>query len=111
MLQERLLIKHAVGGRTFIDTSIEPADYRLEQSEHGWKLVLHRNYDEIMAEICKWKDELNLFLFLREEGEPEKKIWFYVEQGAVSYDSEQQRLTIVGTSRIEYVPERFGEMG
>lgn len=109
-MTEKLLIKHAVGGRTFVDSSKEPADYRLELSEQGWKLILNREYDATIEEICRWKDELNLFLFQKEEGEPEKKIWFYVEQGAVSYDQEQQQLTIVGSSRIEYVPERFGDL-
>jgi len=106
-MKETLLVKHAVGGRTFIDTSRGNVEYRVERGETGWKFALYLPFDAAVEEVLKWKDELNVFLFHEWEGEPTKKTWFYVKDNPVEYDHASQCLTITAETCIEYVPDRF----
>lgn len=106
-MKETLLVKHAVGGRTFIDSSKQDVDYRVERGEAGWLFRLNVPFDAVVEEILQWKDELNVFLFHEAEGELTKKTWFYVKDNPVQYDPENGCLTIMAEAQIEYVPERF----
>jgi len=107
-MKETLLIKHAVGGRTFLDSHKQACEYRVEETKTGWKVQVKKTFDANIAEILKWKDELNLFLFQEEPGKPILKIWFYVHSGPVTYDHEAGELTVVADSRIAYIPDSFG---
>ncbi|MBY0051008.1 hypothetical protein P4U99_26140 [Brevibacillus agri] len=107
-MKETLLVKHAVGGRTFVDSSRQAVAYQVQQAGEGWKFVLSGVPVAVLEEILKWKDELNVFLFQEEAGQPVKKIWFYVKDGPVTYDAAAEQLTIAAESRIEYVPDKFG---
>jgi hypothetical protein len=112
MRKETLLIKHAVGGRTFIDTAKTPFPYKAEtvhamNGHKGGKFVVDNVPDELGREILAWKEELNVFLFRDYEDEPTHKIWFYVLNGPVEYDEAGRRLSIVAQSSIEYVPDHF----
>ncbi|MED4781505.1 hypothetical protein [Brevibacillus choshinensis] len=106
-MKETLLVKHAVGGRTLIDSSKLDVVYRVEKVEAGWLFSLNVPFDAVVEDILNWKDELNVFLFHESEGEPTKKTWFYVKDNPVKYDLEKHCLTIVAEAHIEYVPERF----
>lgn len=106
-MKETLLVKHAVGGRAFIDSSKQDVDYRVDKVETGWMFRLNVPFDAVVEDILNWKNELNVFLFHESEGEPTKKTWFYVKDNPVHYDHESQCLTIVAEAHIEYVPERF----
>ncbi len=107
-MKETLLVKHAVGGRTFIDTGKQFVEYHLEKVEEKWHFVIKIPFGPIVKEILTWKDELNVFLFHEFENQPTKKTWYYVKDGPVTYNEQQQELTIVAHSRIEYVPDEFG---
>jgi hypothetical protein len=110
--KETLLVKHAVGGRTFIDTAKNPHPYKAEtvqgmNGRQGGKFMVENVPDELGREIMQWKEELNVFLFRDYADEPTHKIWFYVLNGPVEYDAVNRRLSIVAQSSIEYVPDHF----
>ncbi|MCL6456870.1 MAG: hypothetical protein K6T85_02575 [Gorillibacterium sp.] len=104
---ETFHVKHAVGGRSFIDTSKQSFDYTVENVADRWLFTITTPLLPNIEELLKWKDELNVFLFREEPGEPIVKLWFYVKDGPVHYDAERQKLTIISQGQIEYVPERF----
>lgn len=106
MMKETLLVKHAVGGRTFIDSGKDGVSYQWDQAGEETRFVLSVPPERVQ-EIMKWKDELNVFLFQEQEGQPIQKIWFYVKDGPVAYDAASGQLTIVAESKIEYIPEQF----
>jgi hypothetical protein len=106
-MKETFLVKHAVGGRTFIDTGKTPLNYEVEPQGTGWKLTVDIGMDEQVQEILNWKDELNVFIFEEFEDQPTRKNWFYVNEGPVEYDAKLERLTIIAQSKIEYVPDAF----
>ncbi|ALS22933.1 MULTISPECIES: hypothetical protein [Paenibacillus] len=106
-MKETLLVKHAVGGRTFIDTGKQSVEYKLEQSGDNYKFTLSVPPDSNVEEILRWKSELNVFVFYESDDQPTKKVWFYVKDGPVAYDPQNKQLTIVAQSKIEYVPDLF----
>jgi hypothetical protein len=107
-VRETFLVKHAVGGRTFIDTDKSPLDYQVIEQGGGWKFTVKVPMDAVVSEILKWKQELNVFLFQEFDDRPTLKNWFYVKEGPVDYDSRHQQLTIVADSKISYIPDQFG---
>jgi hypothetical protein len=107
-MNEVLLVKHAVGGRTFIHTGNNPLDYSVTKKGEGWRFTIKTGLDENVQEILKWKKELNVFLFQDFDDQPTKKIWFYTK-GLVDYNEQAQELTIEAESKIEYVPDEFSK--
>ncbi|MCD1260501.1 hypothetical protein B5M42_017000 [Paenibacillus athensensis] len=107
-MNETLLIKHAVGGRTFIDTSARPLIYAVEAEGDGWRLAVQTPLTGDVEELLRWKDELNVFLFQTFADRPTLKIWFYVKDNGVAYDEAGGVLHIAASSRIDYVPDEFG---
>lgn len=105
-MKGRLLIKHAVGGRTFVDSAKTGTAFEAkERGDGGW------TFDAAVdaaaaAEIVRWREELNVFVF-EEDREPVVKHWFYAEPGSVSYDAASGRLKLEASSRIEYVPDTY----
>ncbi|MFC5452396.1 hypothetical protein [Paenibacillus aestuarii] len=106
-MREELVLKHAVGGRTFIQTGKKPLDYTITQEGSNWKISVHLTPEIDIQEILKWKQELNLFLFQEFEDQPTNKIWFYIKNGPVLYNEQIQLLTIVAESKIEYIPSNY----
>jgi len=109
-MKERLLVKHAVGGRTFIDTSAQPLAYAVEAEGDGtgWRIAVQTPVTEEVEELLRWQDELNVFLFQTFADRPTLKIWFYVKENGVAYDEADGVLRMAASSRIEYVPDEFG---
>jgi len=107
-MKEVLLVKHAVGGRTFIHTGNNPLQYSVSILGAGWRFTIKTDLDENVQEIIKWKKELNVFLFQEFEDQPTKKIWFYTK-GPVVYNEQTQELSIDAESKIEYVPDEFSK--
>jgi hypothetical protein len=107
-MNEVLLVKHAVGGRTFIHTGHNPLEYSVSNQGEGWRFIIKVGLDENVQEILKWKTELNVFLFQDFDDQPTKKIWFYTK-GLVDYNEQSQELTIEAESKIEYVPDEFSK--
>lgn len=106
MVQGRLLVKHAVGGRTFLDSTKSGMQFTMEQTGDGWLLTATVEPGKTVDEILKWSNELNLFVF-EEHLQPVVKHWFYVKEGGVSYDARSQTLRIEAASEIAYVPDRY----
>ncbi len=106
-MKETFLVKHAVGGRTFIDTDKTPLHYHVEQQGEGYIFTVEIPWSAVVEEILNWKEELNVFIFQVFEETPTRKHWFYVNEGPVEYDTETSTLTIVASSKIEYVPDSF----
>ncbi|TXK75900.1 hypothetical protein [Paenibacillus sp. N3.4] len=106
-MKETLLVKHAVGGRAFIDTGKNPIPYSWEHVEGQWIFTVEIEKAEHIAELLKWKNELNVFIFQEIEHESTKKLWFYVGDDSVHYSEEKGELTIVAKSQIIYIPDQF----
>lgn len=106
-MKETFLVKHAVGGRAFIDTGKHPMSYTWKQQGEQWLFSVQIDQPERIAELLKWKDELNVFVFQEFENEPTRKLWFYVGDDAVQYSEDKGELTIVATSHISYIPDQF----
>jgi hypothetical protein len=107
-MSERLLIKHAVGGRTFLDSAKQELAYELEPLEGGrWKIAVSVPKTDTIDELLRLKEELNVFLFVKRAGEPEQKNWFYTGDGNVTYDEQAHRLTILAQSRLTYYPSDY----
>ncbi|GIQ68821.1 hypothetical protein DUZ99_13715 [Xylanibacillus composti] len=107
-MKEQFLVKHAVGGRTFIDSDKSPLHYQYKQQGDEWLFVVDMPRNEAVEEILRWKEELNVFLFHSNSDQPTKKTWFYVKDGPVEYVDGAGQLRITAQSRIEYVPDSFG---
>jgi hypothetical protein len=107
-MKEVLLVKHAVGGRTFIHTGNNPLEYAVINLGEGFRFIVKTKQDENIEEILKWNQELNVFLFQEFADQPTKKIWFYAN-GSVSYNEHEQELTIDAVSKIEYIPDEFNK--
>lgn len=107
-MKEVLLVKHAVGGRTFIHSGQIPTDYSVTNQGEAWTIKVQITPEVDIQEILHWKEELNVFLFQEFEDQPTLKIWFYVKDGPVTYDEQHKELTIHAESRIDYLPSEFG---
>ncbi|MEX1029275.1 MAG: hypothetical protein WDZ91_04415 [Paenibacillaceae bacterium] len=107
-MKEVLLVKHAVGGRTFIHSGQSSAAYSVTRNGDNWTIAVQITPDVDIQELLHWKDELNVFVFQEFEDQPTIKIWFYVKDGPVTYDEQLRQLTIHAESRIDYVPSEFG---
>lgn len=106
-MKEVLIVKHAVGGRTFIHSGTESLPYEVHPEGEGWRITISTPKNEAIQELLKWKHELNVFLFQEFDDQPTRKIWFYVKEGPVMYEDQRQQLTIKAQSRIDYVPDEF----
>lgn len=107
-MKEVLVVRHSVGGRTFIHTEQQPMEYSVTRNGQGWRITLIITQDVDIQEILRWKQELNVFLFRQFDDQPVTKIWFYVKDGPVTYDDQIKQLTITAESQIEYIPDEFG---
>lgn len=107
-MRETFIVKHAVGGKIYIDTGKRPVDYKLEQEgDGGWRFTIRMPEGEAVEEILRLRQELNVFVFREEEGKPTVKTWYYVGEGPVTYERSAQVLTITAASKIEYVPDTY----
>jgi len=110
ILKELLLVKHAVGGRTFIHSEQHSTAYLVTGGGEAWTITGSITADVDIQELLRWKNELNVFVFQEFEDQPTIKIWYYVKDGPVTYDEQTKRLTIHAQSRIDYLPSEFGIM-
>ncbi|MBN2981119.1 MULTISPECIES: hypothetical protein [Paenibacillaceae] len=109
-MKETFIVKHAVGGKIFIDTGKRPVPYKLEEkADGGYRFTVTTPRGPEIEELLELARELNVFVFrdYSEENEPTIKTWFYVKDGPVAYDDGRQALTIDAESKIEYVPDRY----
>lgn len=106
-MKQTFLVKHAVGGRMFIDSSKQNVPYTLVPEKEGWKFTVQVPWSEAIEELLALKTELNVFVFQEFEDKPTLKTWYYVNKGPVEYNSEHTSLIIVADSRIEYYPHLY----
>ncbi|QAY67648.1 hypothetical protein [Paenibacillus protaetiae] len=110
-MADTFIIKHAVGGRVFLDSSKQEIRYSLDYASGGghWRLEAETPLTESIKELLRWSSELNVFLFPETaEGAPVRKLWFYVKEQGAAYNEAEGKLTLHGDSMIEYVPSAFG---
>ncbi|GLX70024.1 hypothetical protein [Paenibacillus glycanilyticus] len=108
-MKETLLIKHAVGGRTFVDSSKQAVPYQVAHEEGQWRFTVVTPRDPGIDEILAWKQELNVFVFRSyTDGSPMLKIWYSVLPDTVNYVAAEEKLTFAAGSCIEYVPDEYG---
>ncbi|MCM3627960.1 hypothetical protein M3194_11360 [Paenibacillus glycanilyticus] len=108
-MNETLLIKHAVGGRTFVDSSKQSVSFQVEQEAGQWRFTVHTDKHAGIDEILQWKQELNVFIFRTfDDGRPTLKIWYSLDADSVQYDETGEKLTFTAVSSIEYIPNEFG---
>ncbi|OMF37261.1 hypothetical protein BK133_06570 [Paenibacillus sp. FSL H8-0548] len=106
-MKKTFQVKHAVGGRMFIDTNKQHIPYTLVQHGEGWIFTVDVPWSEAIKELLAHKQELNVFIFQEFDDQPTLKTWYYVKDGPVEYDTEHNRLTIAADSRIEYYPHEY----
>lgn len=106
-MSNRLLIKHAVGGRVFIDSDREEVTFTYEWEADRWRFSIQIPLTSGVEQLLLWKEELNLFVFSKPQSGAEVKRWFYVNEGKAEYDEAQQTLTIVAADSITYKPNEF----
>lgn len=106
-VKQTLLVKHAVGGRMFIDSNRQDVSFMVEIDGDGWLFDIRVSWSADIEELLAWKDELNVFIFKEYDDQPTLKTWYYVGQGPVEYDKQSQRLAIRAESSIEYYPHEY----
>lgn len=106
-MKQTLLVKHAVGGRMFIDSNKQAVPYTVVPHGDGWKFTVSVPWSGAIEELLACKNELNVFIFREYDDQPTLKTWYYVKNGPVEYDSDQASLTIIADSRIEYYPHLY----
>ncbi|WP_338553560.1 hypothetical protein [Paenibacillus sp. KS-LC4] len=107
-MKETLLIKHAVGGRTFVDSSKYDVHYQIEQADDLWAFTVTTPPELDLSHLLAWKEELNVFLFQEHEDKPTVKIWFYVQEQSVSFQAVERKLAFKAKAMIEYIPQSYG---
>lgn len=105
---ERILVKHAVTGRMFVNSGADDVVYELDRPEDGSAVLTIRGISPWLAEeILGVQRELNVFHFEEPPGQPPVKHWFYVGEHDVSYDEASSTLTIRAGSEITYKPDEY----
>jgi hypothetical protein len=106
---ERLLIKHAVGGRTFLDSAQQELAYELRRREGGWRfdIAVPAGREADVAELLRLKDELNVFVFRVLPDGRQEKTWYYTGDGNVSYDAGSRQLTVWSGPELRYLPAEY----
>ncbi|NIK79073.1 hypothetical protein FHS15_004231 [Paenibacillus castaneae] len=106
-MKQTFLVKHAVGGRMFIDSTKQDVSYTIIPFGEGWRFTVSVPWSNNIEELLRLKEELNVFVFREFDDQPTLKTWYYVKDGPVEYDADQSCLTIVADSRIEYYPHEY----
>jgi hypothetical protein len=105
---ETLIIKHAVGGKVFIDTAKHPLPYEVDEKTDGsCRITVRTEWNELVEELLELRRELNMFLFREYKDRPTVKTWYYVSEGPVEYNKEKRELSVTAASKIEYVPDDY----
>lgn len=106
-MREQLVLKHVVGGSTFIHTGKRNLDYKVISEGDSWKITITLSPEMDVKGILKWKHELSILTFQEFEDQPTMRVWFYFKIGPVLYDEQSKVLSIIAESRIDYVPSIF----
>ncbi|MCM3629100.1 hypothetical protein M3194_17275 [Paenibacillus glycanilyticus] len=109
----RLLIKHAVGGRTFIDSDTnQQIQFELKTHDNGKLLItvyLTMEMEQEINELLRWKQELNVFIFDKLHDGRLQKTWYYTGDGEPQYNVAERVLRIESSREIRYLPSNYLE--
>jgi hypothetical protein len=106
-VSDRLLIKHAIGSRTFLDSAEGPLQFLQDRSKDGFVFTVFVEKNAGIEEILRLERELNLFIFHEENGVAAEKTWYYIGDGLVEYSADLQALIVHARSQITYNPAEF----
>ncbi|MGG1634628.1 hypothetical protein [Paenibacillus sp. NRS-1760] len=106
-MKQTFLVKHAVGGRMFIDSNKLEVPYTLVPQGEGWRFTVSVPWSESIEELLAHKAELNVFVFQEFDDKPTLKTWYYIKDGPVEYNADENSLTIVADSHIAYYPHEY----
>ncbi|WP_054025547.1 hypothetical protein [Bacillus sp. FJAT-28004] len=106
-MKQTFLVKHAVGGRMFIDSNKQEVPYTLVPQGEGWRFTVSVPWSEVIEDLLAHKTELNVFVFHEFDDQPTLKTWYYVKDGPVEYDADENSLTIFADSHIAYYPHEY----
>ncbi|WP_419875711.1 hypothetical protein [Candidatus Pristimantibacillus sp. PTI5] len=106
-MKQTFQVKHAVGGRMFIDSNKQDVPYTLIPQGQGWKFTVSMPWGPMIEDVLAHKEELNVFVFQEFDDQPTLKTWYYVKDGPVEFDAAESKLTIIADSRIEYYPHEY----
>lgn len=107
LMEERVLVKHAVTGRMLLNSSQDQITYSFAPSGAGSLISICGVSRKQAESILELKQELNVFRFEKPQGGKVTKHWFYVKDGRVSYDEAEQCLTIEADSGLTYQPDDY----
>ncbi|SDW09511.1 hypothetical protein [Paenibacillus sp. CF384] len=109
----RFLIKHAIGGRTFVDTQDNPhIQFEVKDQDTGRKQItvyIPMEMEMEIHELLKWRQELNVFIFDELENGLQQKTWYYSGDGDLHYNETDRVLSISSSRDIRYLPSNFLE--
>lgn len=109
-MKETVMVKHAVTGRELLNNNKHSFTYEFATlPEGGFRMTFHHAPEEIVEDIIRLQNELNLFRFELPEDAPQIKHWYYVKEGGVHYQADQQQLIIEAASEIVYLPSEYLE--
>lgn len=104
----QLLVKHAVGGRTFVDSIAEGLHFEVTlQEDGGWTIAAAVPHSDKIDEVLRLRHELNVFVFEKTASRGTKKTWYYVNEGKVAYEEGLGKLIIRASSKLEYYPSEY----
>ncbi|AIQ11539.1 hypothetical protein [Paenibacillus durus] len=106
--RERVLVKHAVSGRTLL-SSTDGLTYAFDRAGGLTRLTICGVSTDKGSEVLTLKAELNVFRFEEPEGGPVIKHWYYVGDNPVEYDEASGCLVVTAQSEIEYRPDQYWE--
>ncbi|MCS7459336.1 hypothetical protein N0M98_04220 [Paenibacillus doosanensis] len=105
--QAHLYIKHAVGSRMLFDVSGDGKPFTLEEASAGWTFQIEDVDPATAALLEENAQDLNLFYFIQQPGEPIQKAWFYdKDRPRIEYDAGNRRCTLHVDSRMAYSNEK-----
>ncbi|WP_284637771.1 hypothetical protein [Paenibacillus silviterrae] len=96
----RMYIRHAVGGRLFLDSEKHQTAFDLSRSENGWTFTIDLAEEQLAEELMKNRLELNIFVV--DEDRQNQKSWYYSSDGAITYNKEERKLIIAADARMDY---------
>jgi hypothetical protein len=102
---QNMYIRNVFGGKSLLDASEDNVQYKIQPFSGGWRFNMVIQ-DKLKAnEILKCKDQLNIFVTEKQGDKVLRKWWYYSKDGRVDYNEEDNLLTILADSKMEYTPE------
>lgn len=102
MSEQRMYIKHSIGGQTFFDGMKREGRYEMVEKPGGTIFRMKIGNAAEANELVKFRNELNIFVVDSNPHQPQQKTWYYTSKGQVEYDSHQGVVEILADGKITY---------